>query len=220
VDVIVILAMWWLLSLTGALAPGPLSAAVVMQASRRGRLHGMLPMVGHAFVELGIVALIILSVSLLALESTVISAMQGFGGIVVILFGGLALRDWKRRTDDPSSNTTLRSVTMSSVVPATAQGIIVSILSPYFLLWWFAIGVGTVSTLIVELQVGVGTVFLAAVLIYLTHISTDFMFGAFLAVGTEQVNKRVKIGAVNWVNVFIGFFQIALGLIFIWEALT
>ena len=92
-----ILAAWFALSLTGALAPGPLSAAVVMQSSKHGRLHGMLPMVGHAIVEVGIIAAIIVSVQALTLSQLMIDILVGFGGIVIILFGFLALREYKHK---------------------------------------------------------------------------------------------------------------------------
>ncbi|MHA2378858.1 MAG: LysE family transporter [Candidatus Thorarchaeota archaeon] len=214
-----VLAFWWLVSLTGALAPGPLSAAVVMQASRRGRLHGILPMVGHSIVELGIITAIILGVQALELNQFTIDLIAGFGGIVVILFGFLALRDYKHREKEDSTEENTGS-TAASVIEATAQGAAVSILSPYFLLWWFAIGLSSVTILVAELQLGIGTVFLAGVLVYLTHISTDFMFGAFLTLGSDKAASSVKVRGINWVNVGIGVFQVALGLWFIWMALV
>jgi threonine/homoserine/homoserine lactone efflux protein len=217
-DVLQILIAWFLLSLTGALAPGPLSAAVVMQASRHGKLHGMLPMLGHAVVELGIVATIILSVQSLALTDFAIDIMVGFGGFIVILFGLLALRDYRySKPQDPEMNG--GNTSAATIIEATAQGATVSIFSPYFLLWWFAIGLANVTLLISELQVGLGTVFIAAVLIYLTHISTDFLFGAFLTVGSSEASKRAVAGGINWINVVIGVFQVALGIWFIITAI-
>jgi len=218
-NVLEILAAWFMLSMTGALAPGPLSAAVVMQASKRGPLHGILPMVGHAVVELGIVAAIIVSVEALTLDATMIDMLVGFGGLVIVGFGLLALKDWKHAA--PTGSLELaRTTSVSTVTQATIQGAAVSILSPYFLLWWFGIGLANVTLLVGELQIGVGTVLLAGALIYFTHISTDFLFGAFLAVGAHKASKTVTVGGINWINVTIGIFQVALGLLFILTALT
>ena len=212
-----ILIAWFALSLTGALAPGPLTAAVVMQSSKHGRLHGILPMVGHAIVELGIIAAIILSVQALSLTPLTIDLLVGFGGIVIILFGFLALRDYRYQEviqkEDEASKTTA-----SSVIEATAHGAAVSIFSPYFLIWWFGVGLANVSMLVGTLQVGVGTVFLAGVLIYVTHVSTDFIYGAVLTIGTDAASKKAKIGDINWVNVIIGIVQIALGVWFVFLA--
>lgn len=217
--VVEILAIWFGLSLTGALAPGPLSAAVVMQASRRDKLHGILPMLGHAIVELGIIAGIILSVQALTLDAFTIDLLVGFGGVVIIGFGLLALKDYKHITQEEKAEIASET-SITTLMEATTQGAIVSILSPYFLLWWFGVGLANVTILVAELQVGVGTVFLAGVLIYFTHISTDFLFGAFLTVGSDETSKRATTGDINWVNVGIGLFQVVLGFWFIIQALT
>jgi threonine/homoserine/homoserine lactone efflux protein len=177
----------------------------------------MLPMVGHAIVELGIIAAIILGVQALELNQFTIDLIAGFGGIVVILFGFLALLDYKHEKKDASAEEA--EGTAASVIEATAQGAIVSILSPYFLLWWFAIGLSSVTVLLAELQLGIRTVFLAGVLVYATHISTDLMFGAVLTLGSDKAARSVKTRGTNWVNVGIGVFQVFLGLWFIWMAL-
>ncbi len=212
-----ILVAWFALSLTGALAPGPLTAAVVMQSSKHGRLHGILPMVGHAIVEVGIIAAIIISVQALTLSPFTISIMIGFGGIVIILFGLLALKDYRHKKEIEVVDSS--KTTASSIIEATTQGAAVSILSPYFLLWWFGVGLANVTMLIGTLQVGVGTVFLAGVLIYFTHVSTDFVYGAVLTFGTDFATKKAKIGDINWISVIIGVVQIALGIWFIMLAL-
>jgi len=208
-----ILAAWFALSLTGALAPGPLTAAVVMQSSKHGRLHGILPMVGHAIVEVGIIAAIIISVQALTLTPLMIDLLVGFGGIVIVLFGILALRDYRYKEETRSKDTA--SLSASSVIEATTQGAAVSLLSPYFLLWWFGVGLANVTVLVGTLQIGVGTVFLAGVLIYVTHVSTDFIYGAVLTLGTDVATKKANIGDINWVSVVIGLVQIGLGIWFI-----
>ncbi len=217
--VLEILAGWFVLSLTGALAPGPLSAACVMQASKHGRFHGILPMVGHAIVEVGIVAAIIVGVEVLEPNQAIIDAILGVGGLVIAGFGLLALRDW-RITERQASAGRSTQPTPSTIIQATVQGAVVSLLSPYFLIWWFTIGLLNVTLLVSQLQVGVGTVFIAAALIYLTHASTDFLFGAFLAVGSDKASKNIRVGGMNWVSVTIGLIQVALGLWFVAMALV
>ncbi|TFG29866.1 hypothetical protein EU527_15205 [Candidatus Thorarchaeota archaeon] len=208
-----ILFAWFALSLTGALAPGPLTAAVVMQSSKYGRLHGILPMVGHAIVEVGIIAVIIISVQALTMSQLMIDILVGFGGAVIILFGILALREYRIKEDVQNSENS--KISKSSIIEATSQGAAVSLLSPYFLLWWFGVGLANVTMLVGSLQVGVGTVFLAGVLIYITHVSTDFIYGAALTFGTDLATKKASIGDINWVSVFIGVVQVGLGAWFV-----
>lgn len=220
--VIEVLAAWFALSLTGALAPGPLSAAVIQQASKRGRLYGLLPMVGHAIVELGIIAAIILSVNALTLTPFTVDILMGFGGVIIILFGILALREYKH-DDVDSRNIVKHETSAKTALEATTQGALVSIFSPYFLLWWFGAGLSFISILLGDLQLSIGTVFLAGTLIYFTHISTDLIFGAFLSVGatygSEKAQVESKAGRLNLINIGIGLFQVALGLSFILLAL-
>ncbi|TFH01248.1 MAG: hypothetical protein E4H14_18770 [Candidatus Thorarchaeota archaeon] len=139
--------------------------------------------------------------------------LVGFGGFVIVLFGFLALREYRYKEDVEKKEDA--KMTASSVLEATTQGAIVSILSPYFLLWWFGIGLANVTLLMGTLQVGVGTVFLAGLLIYITHVSTDFLFGGVLTLGTDAATKKAKIGDVNWISVIIGLVQIGLGLWFV-----
>ncbi len=212
--VLEILAAWFLLSLTGALAPGPLSAAVIQNAAKRGKLFGMLPMVGHSIVELGIVGAIIVSVQAVTMTPQMIALIMGSGGLVVILFGLLAMKDYRYKAEDYERQEEEGNA-IATAASATAQGALVSILSPYFLLWWFAIGLSTVTVLMVDLQVGVGTVIIAGILVYLTHISTDLIYGAFLSLGTDRARRKANLGGINWLNVGIGLFQILLGLWFI-----
>jgi threonine/homoserine/homoserine lactone efflux protein len=217
-----VLVAWFALSLTGALAPGPLSAAVIQQASKRGRLHGILPMVGHAIVEIAIIAAIILSVNALTLTPFIVDILMGFGGVIIILFGGLALRDYKHDMVD-SSVEIKQETSARTALEATTQGALVSIFSPYFLLWWFGAGLSFITILLGDLQMSIGTVFLTGILIYFTHISTDLIFGAFLSVGatygSEKAQVETKAGRLNLVNIGIGLFQVALGLSFVLLAL-
>ncbi len=165
---------------------------------------------------------IILSVNALTLTPFTVDILMGFGGVIIILFGFQALRDYKH--DDSKSGIEVKEETSAiTAIEATTQGALVSIFSPYFLLWWFGAGLSFISILLADLQMNIGTVFIAGVLIYFTHISTDFIFGAFLSVGatygSEKARIESKAGRLNLVNIGIGFFQVVLGLSFVILAL-
>ena len=69
-----------------------------------------------------------------------------------------------------------------------------------------------ISILLGDLQLNIGIVFIAGILIYFTHISTDFIFGAFLSVGAtyggEKDQVESKAGRLNLVNIGIGLFAL------------
>ncbi len=205
-----VLGAWFVISLTGALAPGPLSAAVVQNATRRGWAHGMLPMVGHSLVEAVIIGMIVVSLQAIVLSGTALSRVLGAGGLAVVLFGLVALRDYRFQPADPMDGDTVPQAPLSAV-GATVQGAVVSVLSPYFILWWSAVGLSTVTSLVMELSVGAGTVVFVGLVVFLVHISTDLIYGAFLSLGTHAARTKAVAGGINWLNVFIGVFQVGLG---------
>jgi threonine/homoserine/homoserine lactone efflux protein len=218
-EIVVILGTWWMVSFTGAAAPGPLSAAVVMQTNRGGKLRGILPMVGHSIVEAFIVIGIVLSLQFIALNSPLAIAMAAFGGIVIVFFGLLALRDYRVSAEEKKEEDIERTVERGKALQATVQGVIISILSPYFLFWWIGVGAAFGGLeMFASLVVEVGTTALAAILFYFTHISTDFIIGGFLVFGTERVGRIKRAGDINWINVVIGVFQVLLGLLFVFQA--
>ena len=147
---------------------------------------------------------------------------MGFGGVIIILFGLLALRDYKQVASETPVEMK-HEITAASALEATTQGALVSIFSPYFLLWWIAAGFTAINYLLENVQWSVGAVLIAGILIYFTHISTDFIFGAFLAVGatygSEKAKVDSKVGRLNLLNIGIGLFQVALGIFFILLAL-
>jgi threonine/homoserine/homoserine lactone efflux protein len=146
---------------------------------------------------------------------------MGAGGVIIILFGFVALRDYKQ--EDVDAKEVNHKLTSASSLEATTQGALVSIFSPYFLLWWIAAGFTAITYLLDTVEWSVGAVLVAGTLIYFTHISTDFLFGAFLSVGatygSEKAQVESKAGRLNLVNIGIGLFQVALGLFFLWLAI-
>ena len=58
VAVFPLLTTFFIISLTGALAPGPLTTVAIVEGSRRGKWAGARIAVGHALVEAPYMALI------------------------------------------------------------------------------------------------------------------------------------------------------------------
>jgi threonine/homoserine/homoserine lactone efflux protein len=166
-----------------------------------------------------IVIAIILGVSSAVLDPYT-NLLMTVGGGVIIVFGLVALKDYKH---EDSVDDSKEEMTASSALQATTQGALVSIFSPYFLLWWIAAGFTAINYLLDTVDWSVGAVLIAGILIYFTHISTDFLFGAFLSVGATYGSKKARVeskaGRLNLVNIGIGLFQVVLGLFFVYLAL-
>ncbi|HXF82461.1 MAG TPA: lysine transporter LysE, partial [bacterium] len=49
---------WWLISLSGVLMPGPVSAMAVSEGARRGAIAGPLITIGHVAVEVAMLGVL------------------------------------------------------------------------------------------------------------------------------------------------------------------
>ena len=62
-ELLAISLTWWIVSLSGVLAPGPISAMAVTEGARRGAVAGPLIVAGHAIAELGVVVALALGLN-------------------------------------------------------------------------------------------------------------------------------------------------------------
>jgi threonine/homoserine/homoserine lactone efflux protein len=124
------------ISLSGALAPGPVTAAAIGMGSRN-RLAGVLMSLGHGVVEFPLMVLLLFGVGrLLRLPSVGIVIGLAGGGFLIFLaiqmFRGL-------------NNGSDQQVQATRGGPFAA-GILLSAGNPYFLLWWVAVGLPLITT--------------------------------------------------------------------------
>lgn len=123
------LATGILLGLGAGLSPGPLLGLVVLTSLRGGIVNGCRVAASPLFVDIPIVVLTLTFVS--ALSDGVVSALYLAGGIVVVAFGLMALRDARRTAglDD------------SELRPASLwHGALATLLNPHPWLFWIAVG--------------------------------------------------------------------------------
>lgn len=119
-----------LISLSGVMAPGAVTAATIAHGSR-GRWAGTMMAVGHGVVEIPLIFLLILGLGMLFQE-------DGFKIVVGILGGGFLVWMGKGMLLRPGGDE-LTSGTKDTVGPLMT-GLILSISNPYFLLWWATVG--------------------------------------------------------------------------------
>ena len=163
------------ISASGVMAPGPLFAANISYGLREGVRAGIKMAIGHTIVELPLV--ILLGVGVFSLESfpefrTVISI---FGAITLFVFATIQIR------------TTLRS---KNLVPSNLKqgpliaGIILSVLNPFFIIWWLAIGFKLISDAMLIWS------FAGILIVFGLHIWMDF---AWLGTVSFLASKSLKI---------------------------
>lgn len=131
-NLILFLASAVLISLSGVLSPGPMTAAVIQQGAR-SRHAGIYISLGHGLVELPLILLIFFGASRL-FEIEWVRIVIGIAGGLYLIYMGIGLMRPADLFEDAGKR----------VPTAFYTGIIMSIGNPYFLLWWATIGLGLV----------------------------------------------------------------------------
>jgi threonine/homoserine/homoserine lactone efflux protein len=162
---------------SGALMPGPLFAANLLEGTKGGAKSGFMISVGHMLVELPLVMLIGVGISsLLNLPgfSTVVGLI---GGSALILFGAFQIRDVTR------SSFNVEAIEGTKVQKRSLMlGVGLTGLNPFFIVWWLTVGLGLV---VQAVELGA---LLGVFIMYLSHVWMDY---AWLT-GTAYLSARGK----------------------------
>nr|MDO8100660.1 LysE family transporter [Candidatus Njordarchaeota archaeon] len=197
-DLFGFLAKVIVISLSGALAPGPLTASTATLGAKRGWKAGFLVSVGHMLVELPLVVAVSLGVFVAFTSSPESSIILGLvGGSFLIFFGVMMGKD-APHADLPTAKHEGGLRTYSAPL---GVGVTLSAFNPYFIIWWIGVG----APLILEaLSLG-GFPMLG--IFYASHVWLDFVWLSFIAsiASLSRVNPRyyrIVLGALS-VMVFI-----------------
>ena len=127
----------FIMALSGAIMPGPLLTVTITESSRRGAMTGPLLIAGHAILELALVLALLMGLApLLKMEPVFI--LIALAGSAVLLWMGIGML---------KSLPTMTLVTDGSDAKAKnliLSGILMSLVNPYWSIWWATIGLGYV----------------------------------------------------------------------------
>jgi len=124
------------ISLSGVMAPGPVTAAAIGMGTR-SRYAGMLIAVGHGIVEFPLMILIVLGVGRI-LKLPTAQIVIGLAGGAFLLIMAIQMLSGLRSAEEQKAK-----VAKSAPV---LTGIILSAGNPYFLLWWATVGLALATT--------------------------------------------------------------------------
>ncbi len=116
-------------SLTGALMPGPVTAATINQGAKR-REAGALMALGHGMVELPVIALIYFGVAEFLTDPWVRISVGLAGGLAL---GMMAIQMLNTRSSQFND-------TKAAPRGCVITGITLTAANPYFLFWWATVG--------------------------------------------------------------------------------
>jgi threonine/homoserine/homoserine lactone efflux protein len=183
-----------LISLSGVMAPGPLTTVTVGKGNESPHA-GAFVAIGHGIVEFPLMFAILYGAGRLLGIPYVKAAIASAGGLFLLLISIDMFRSIKRKDVRASKNT---------YSPLVA-GILLSIGNPYFLVWWGTVG----ATLILQ---AVNFWFMGFLVFALLHWSCDFFWDCFLSVlsykGGEFFGRRFQKVVFLVCGVFLLFFGV------------
>lgn len=150
----VIFSLSFVMSLSGALMPGPMltyTIAQTMRADRGGWLMGPRVVIGHAILEgfllcglvLGVVEFLHdpLAARIIGVVGALLLAYMGVGLIREAVRGrALQLGAAGGKLSEPSAPSAAGQRAAGRSLPPAVAGVLVSMSNPYFWIWWVTIG--------------------------------------------------------------------------------
>lgn len=169
------------ISLSGVMLPGPLTAATIAKGYREQNA-GIFIALGHAVIELPLMALIYFGFANLFTSPGVTKIIGLAGGLMLIVMGLTVLRNISKAQAE------VADLPYNSVV----TGIILTGANPYFFLWWATIGIALIAT---AAEFGIWGLTIFAVV----HWSCDLLWEQFVSMSvfrtkhlwTQRVQKIV-----------------------------
>ncbi len=199
------LAMAFLIGLTGALAPGPTLVATVNSSLKTGWTAGPKIALGHAAVELLIFILIVLGLAAAAQQQ-----QQVYSHYIAIV-GGLALIAFGLLTVKGSKNASLVFAAENKTENPYLAGIITSAANPYFWVWWLSVG----SALVID---GLRGGLVLAAIFMIGHWGADFGWYMLVSASLDRGKKILSEANYQRILAVCGSFLIFFGLYYLTRA--
>lgn len=216
-DLLAVTLTWWLVSLSGVLMPGPISAMAVSEGARRGAIAGPLITAGHAAAEAAMVGALAAGVSQVLSLPMVLGAIGIIGGLVLLWMGWGIVRTASASGPALTAGTRDGRAPEAAGEPAVSRrplvrtGLLVTVSNPYWLLWWATVGA---AYFVAFSRFG----FVAVVALFFAgHVALDLGWTTFLAFTVGAGRGRVPVRAYQIVLGVCGAFVMAMSVYFIYS---
>lgn len=129
---------------SGAVVPGPLFALTVQQALLVGWSAGVWLIFGHMIAELLLLLLVRFGLGAFLQRPSTTRVVGIVGGIVLLYFA------WSMVAvlflPDAAAAAASQAAAPLTVIKLIGQGFLVTVIGPYWILWWATVGVGLIGT--------------------------------------------------------------------------
>ena len=181
----------FLVALTGALTPGPLLTFTIYKSlkQKKGYLTGIFILLGHATVEFILILVLLAGASVLFQNLIFLTLIGIIGGLFLIIFGFLVVRDTTKV--DPNVDFNLKDNNLKGYKGNSfIGGIIVSLSNPYWTFWWAVIGLGFLVNFNITFATPIGLL-----LFFIGHELGDIVWylpiSTFVSLGGKSLNPKI-----------------------------
>ncbi|MEK7477513.1 MAG: LysE family transporter [Candidatus Coatesbacteria bacterium] len=173
--------------LSGAMSPGPLLVVVIAETVKSGMAAPLLMMAGHAVLELGMTAGLFFGLQRLSDLPWFEPGLSCAGGVVMLLLAAGMLRALPNVSlDFPDAGKRTSGVGALGALRLAGLGAGVSVLNPYWTVWWLTIGAGFMAT------AGVASASRAAAF-YTGHILSDVAWYVFVGILVIRARRFLTV---------------------------
>lgn len=199
------------ISIGAVVSPGPVTAAIVSEAPRRGWRVGPLIATGHIALEFVFIILIAIGLSAV-LANPSIQQIIAIAGSILLLYMGISYI-WsvlKGRASLPESDSQVQTRHQRNLI---GLGVVTTISNPFWYAWWATIVPGYLGEVS---DVGISSI----TAFYLGHISADYLWDTFLSVTISAGRRWLTETRYKLLILITGGFMIYLGIVFAKQAIS
>jgi threonine/homoserine/homoserine lactone efflux protein len=213
VELLGVAAVSFVVGLSGALSPGPLTVLTIREAARRGWQAGPLATLGHGVVELALVLLLATGLRGALEGGTLTDVIAVAGGLVLLWMGWGLLRSLRGDALDHElavarGHVAIPASMTAAVVAVAPAAMVVSVMNPYWVIWWATVGAALTAE---SLDAGPA----GPLVFFAGHITSDFVWltaiAALIASGRRRANTSIYRGLLG----ACGAFLLLLGALFL-----
>jgi threonine/homoserine/homoserine lactone efflux protein len=189
------------ISLSGVMAPGPITAAT-LAAGARWRHAGALIALGHAVVEMPLILLLAAGIGTFLTSPTVKSAIGLAGGGVLLLMAVQLFLSLPQSQSDSEAAAQRRPL---------MTGVVLTGANPYFLVWWATVGLALATQ---AAEYGVAVLLTFAVV----HWLCDLVWLEVLSLAAFHGSQAFGLRSQKIISVICGLALLGFGVEFLYKA--
>ncbi len=209
-ELVTIIAAFWVISLSGALSPGPLTAVAISEGARAGFWSGPKLALGHGLIEALLVAAIAYGLGSWLQIPTVAGVIGIAGGALLLWMGYDLTRGALRGARSLQALPDEKASKGPHLGPIWA-GVLLSVGNPFWSLWWATFGASQI------LRVAPYGVLALAFFYLVGHWSVDLGWLSLLSLATSSGRGVIGERAYRAALLVCGLFLIAFAGYFGWS---